>query len=271
MRVLLLINAEEELERSVSYATRISAATDEIHCLAIIPVSGDIPTQRNGQVLDVCTEFDLGPMQAEKAEMEQRLALLDMPDSWKSSQVLIGNRAGIISDQVASLSPDILLSATELSSQASDLFRHTHASELRKRFELPVMTYKCDRSKEAIHDIALISDYSPAAEIDIHLVRHIAATTGAHVSTYGFVAEEDDIDMMKARMNTFIAQHGLGEASPVVIVAKDKEKGAKDLLMSYPIQLMVLVDLHREGIRSLLKGDLESDILDHTAIPILAY
>jgi len=37
------------------------------------------------------------------------------------------------------------------------------------------------------------------------------------------------------------------------------------------MELMVLMDIRREGINKILKGDLEKDILNHNLIPILAY
>ena len=271
MRTLLLINTQEELDHSLTYASRISSTGDEIHLLAIIPVSGDIPTKRNGQVLDACTEFDLSGYLKEQSDFKHFLHERPSDHPFVSAQVLIGESKGILSDQVRSIDPDIILTATELSSEASDLFRHTHATEIRHSVGLPVLAYKCDRSNEAIKKIAIISDFVHDTDADISLVEHIAAKSAAQITLYGFVSHEDEKADMESRMDHFIAVQGLENTTKVQVVSTDKEKGAKDLLMAFPIQLMVLLDIHRHGIRSLLLGDLESDILNHTAIPILAY
>lgn len=271
MRTLLLINTQEELHHSTAYASRISSSGDEIHLLVIIPVSGNIPTKRNGQVLDDCTDFDLSQFYTEQSTYQGKLDDLMSAHPITSAEVLIGERQAILSDQVKSIDPDIILTATELSTEAGDFFRNTHASEIRKSIHLPVLTYKCDRSSDEIKQIAIISDFAHDADADMELVKHIAEKSAAQITLYGFVNHEEEKPELEVRMDRFIASQGLANTNKVQVIAEDKEQGAQQLLMEYSIQLMVLCDIRRQGIKSLLLGNLEADILNHTAIPILAY
>jgi hypothetical protein len=102
-------------------------------------------------------------------------------------------------------------------------------------------------------------------------VRRIQEHNGSTVSLYGFCGDLSGSDEMKERMQNFASHHGLDVTDMVVIEANNKERSAQDLLMRYSIQLMVVLDIQRHGVARVLKGDLETDILNHTLVPILAY
>ena len=61
------------------------------------------------------------------------------------------------------------------------------------------------------------------------------------------------------------------DAEKIIIKSKNKEKSASELLLNYPMQLMVVLDIHRIGLSKILKGNLEKYIMNHNLIPILAY
>ena len=123
---------------------------------------------------------------------------------------------------------------------------------------------------EITKDIALLSDYEQEEEKNVPLVKELSKRTGAQITLYGFVQEETQKEILLSKMEHFTEKYALGPVHMEVIVSSTKEKSARALLSDKSIQLMVITDINRKGLKSLVKGNLEMDILNHTAIPILA-
>jgi hypothetical protein len=266
----MMINAPEELEQSMTYTQRMASAEDEVHLLAVVPASGDIPTKKNGQIVDGCTEFDLSPLFADQFKYEKTIDQMGVSKHLAKAEVLIGDRLAIITDKIASFKPELIIMGTELSSDGMDFFSKTKAGLMKETFDVPLLTYKCENCCESLQDIAILSDYEHDEAKDVHLVKEIAQRTKARITLFGFVKEASQREDLLSRMRRFSTRYELGEVSMEVIVSSTKEKSARALLAEKPIQLMVITDINRKGFKSLVKGNLEMDILNHTAIPILA-
>jgi hypothetical protein len=266
----MMINAPGELAQSITYTQRMASPEDEVHLLAVVPASGDIPTKKNGQIVDGCTEFDLSPLFADQFKYEKTIDEMGVSDSFAKAEVLIGNRVAIITDKISSFKPDLVIMGTELSTDAKDLFSKTKAGLMKETFDVPLLTYKCENCCETIQDIALLSDFDQVEKKDIHLVKELAKRTGARITLYGFAPDETQTLALLSKMDQFAEKYDLGKVSKEVVLTTSKEKSTQELLMQRPLQLMVITGLNRKGLKSIFKGNLEMDILNHTAIPILA-
>lgn len=270
MNVLAIVRSEEELKSVVDYAGKVTAKGDELHLVNIIHVHGDIPTTREGLVLDDCSEFDLSPYLKEKSEHELWMRSAFDSEIPIHRKVVVGDREKILTEYVAKNDIDLIITTTEQTTEALDIIRKTKADRLRRQLNLPVLAFKCDRSKEEIRNIAIVSDFSESDEYMMTIPKHIAQMENSIITLYSFCADPSEFGNTEQRMDNFILKHGLQGAEKVMLEAKNKEKSAQDLLMQYPIQLMVIMDFKRTGLKKLLKGDLESDMLNHTLVPILA-
>lgn len=271
MNILALAKDQAEKEAVVEYAQKVCTEDDHVILLHIVNVAGDIPTTKNGRVLEVCTEFDLSPYHQKKAENEawvQNVSELPIIDH---AEVIIGHRKAILKDHIEKKDIDLIITATEHSSESLDLIRKTKAGLIKNELNVPVLTFKCDRSKEEIKDIAIVSDFENPEAYDLKALKAIADRSDAKISLYSFSKDMHGEEELKTRMKAFSDTHGLEAPNFMVVAANDKKKTAQDLMMSFPLQLMVVLDIQRTGIKKILQGDLESDILNHTLIPILAY
>ncbi len=270
MRILMMINAPGELEQSITYTQRLTTEQDEVHLFAVVPSSGEVPTKKNGQIMDGCTEFDLSHLFADQFSYERTIDAMGGHKIFSKTEVLIGNRVAIITDKIETFKPDLIVMGTELSSDSKDFFSKTRAGLMKETFNVPLLTYKSENCCEAMQDIALLSDYEQEEEKNVPLVKELSKRTGAQITLYGFVQEETRKEILLSKMEHFAEKYALGPVHMEVIVSSTKEKSARALLSDMSIQLMVITDINRKGLKSLVKGNLEMDILNHTAIPILA-
>lgn len=271
MNILALVRNAVDLESVIDYLVRISPDTHAYHILNVINTPGDIPTKQNGEVLDQCTEFDLTPYHLERSRNKQWLeaGLASYPDV--KFTVAVGNQYALLADHIRSGKVDMVLTSTELTDEREDLLSLTKAELLHRELTIPVLAFKCDRSEREINHIAVISDYLNPEQHDLSAFRSILQHTQAELGLYGFYQGDTGESELADRMDSFAAVHGLNKARKVMINASNKEKSVQRLVVEHAIDLLVVLDIQRHGMDRVLRGDLETDILNHTLVPILAY
>ncbi len=270
MNVLAIVRSENELKAVVDYAGKVTTDGDELHLVNVIHVHGDIPTTKDGMVLDDCSEFNLSPYHNEKKQNEVWIRNSFDEEIPMHRKVFIGDREKILNEYVDQYSIDLIVTSTEQTTEVLDIIRKTKAERLKKQLQLPILAFKCDRSGDQIRNIGIVSDFNNPKSYSMNIPNHIAQMEDSEITLYTFCSDSTEADEAKIRMATFIGHHQLKNAKTVVIEASQKEKSAQNLLMQYPIQLMVVMDFKRKGLGKLFKGELESDMLNHTLVPILA-
>ncbi|NNC82371.1 MAG: hypothetical protein HKN79_02240 [Flavobacteriales bacterium] len=270
MNVLALIRNEDELPSVLDYASKVTTSGDELYVMNIIQVPAEVPTKQTGEVLDFCSEFDLSPFLAEKRNNEDWMRSRFDSEIPLQREVVVGHRLTILNDRIKRWNVDLILTSSELSTEFKDLIRKTKAERIKSKLQIPILNLKCDRRKQAIEHIAIVSDFQEENGHDLALVKHIAGIHQAQITLFSFSKEADQEHVILSLMDRFIEKHGLEGAQKQVIFTADKETSVQQLLMEYSIQLMVTLDLERQGFKRLFKGDLESDLLNHMLVPILA-
>ena len=271
MNILALVREQQDLAGILDYAKRISNEGDKVHLLNIIAVPGNIPSLSTGEMLDDCSEFDVSLYLKEQKTNENWLKNSDLGNYIAAAQVVVGNRYAILKNQVKTHNIDVVLTATKHTSRIEDFFKNTSAGIAHDKLAVPVLAFKCDRSHEEIKDIAIVSDFEHTEKENLDILKQIAAKSNATITLFGFAMDESHEILLKKKMQRFVTLHELPNMKQIIIHSTHKEKSAKELLFQYPMQLMVLLDLHRKGLNKILKGDLEKDLLNHQLIPILAY
>jgi hypothetical protein len=270
MKILALVHNATDLDDISDYVTKISSAQDSVCLLNIIPVHGDIPTKMNGQVLDMCTEFDLSMYYNEKRENEAWMKKTTLTSVCESHSV-IGSRLPIITDYVKNHEIDVILTNTEATNELRDFFKKTKAGRIFDEMDVPVLAFKCERINDQVKDIAILSDFNDPAAYNLEIVKNLAQKSAANITLFGFSDSSSAEEMLEQKMETFLESHGLENCKKVILPSNNKAKSTQELLFEYPINLLVLLDINRIGMKKILKGDLASDILNHTLVPILAY
>lgn len=270
MKVLALVQNPSDLEDITDYVHKISSTGDQVCLLNIVKVHGDIPTKMNGQVLDMCTEFDLGMYHNERREHEIWMKETTITNICEIHAV-IGNRVAIITDYVKNHDIDLILTSTEASNDLRDIFKKTKAGTIFDEFNVPVLAFKCERIKDKVEEIAILSDFNNPSAYDLEIVKSISNKSSANITLFGFGDSTSAYEMLDQKMDSFIQSHDLGQVKKVILETNNKAQSTQDLLFEYPINLLVLLDINRIGMKIIFKGDLASDILNHTLVPILAY
>jgi hypothetical protein len=270
MKILALIRNPEELPQVEAYAQRVSGDDDLIHFAHLISVPGEVPTKKNGEVLDDCTEFDLTQYYNEAA-MARRWMASGLQLENATHSVHIGRVEHMAKALVYEHEAHVILTSTEFTSESGDFFKESRGGLLLQNLDIPVLTFKCDRSKEHIETIAIVSDFRDEELMDLHVVKQIRENNGAKVVLHAFCENETEREEMESRMKAFTNEYGMGTTELIITATEDKEQAVADLIMEHRIQLMVVTDIHRKGLKRIIKGSLEKDILNHTLVPILAY
>ncbi|MBT8195867.1 MAG: hypothetical protein KJO64_05535 [Bacteroidia bacterium] len=272
MNILALVRTKEDLTTITDYAKKVASDGDSIHILNIVNVSGNIPTKKDtGEIIDGCTEFDVSQYYNERRDNENWLKTADLGNYNSSVQAIVGSRYTILKNQEASLNIDLVITTTTQSSDTQDFFKYTTAGIVHDKLNVPVLALKCDRSKEDINDIAIVSDFTQTDLEDLSVLKHIASKSNASFTLYAFSMDKESDFELNERMDKFVQRQDLKNTKNVIIHTQSKERSASEMLMEYPIQLMVVLDIHRVGFSKIIKGSLEKDIMNRNLIPILAY
>lgn len=271
MNILALVRDSGNLTKVVNYADKILAAGDSLFVLNIINVPGDIPTKPSGEVLDFCTEFDLSPFLNEQKQNEEWLSQVSVPEITVKTESAVGNQYSILKDRIDTNRIELVITSSAQTTEILDLIKKTKAGILHDQYNVPVLAFKEDSRCDGINSIGIVSDFENPSDFDLTVLRKIIQNTGGKCRQFAFCEDMSVTDALQKRMVEFSEYHQLGSLPNEVIKTEDKEYSVQELVKDSEIDMLVILDIHRHGLKRALRGDLESDLLNHTCTLILSY
>lgn len=274
MKVLYLAKLDENDRIVERFTKELLGEGYEFHVVNIINLPGEIPLKMNGEVIDVCTEYNLSKYY-EKQKINQTLIdeyLKDM--NVLSRKAIIGNPLHYVKWFVKENNIDLVISGGHVTSQTEDLFSSSFANQLMQALPVPYLSIKDDTDgTKTLKTIAIVREFVDPAKRNLDLINDLVNKTNAKVllvklNTPNSHMEEGEL---KQKMQLFADLNDLKNVEFVTVSASDKETAVKNLVSEHHVDLLTLGHIHRNGISSFLRGDLRADVLNHIKVPIYMY
>lgn len=272
MKVLVLLK-HSELDHSIINfaATLLNNKSTAIHLLNIVSISGEIPTQNNGSVVENCTEFDLTGYYSQAEENRTYLQSISHP-LIENKSVLIGNRRDIIKSYIEINQIDLIVSGAHKTTLAEDVFTTTFASDVLKVTDKPFLSIKCNRDNFIPNRIALIGEFVHAEKENLEVIKNIAKIHNSDIILTKILTKSDHrpkgdiIRVMQefAVKNDLIPMHQIIEST-------DRESGVETIHHAHQNDLITIARTHESTFSQLIHGSALTNIVNHIYAPILIY
>ena len=273
MRVLLLAKMDDHDSIVEKFAHKFMTEGFEIHVLNVVPIPSEIPLKMNGEVIDVCTEYNLSKYyEKQKANNDQLNNFLSAQTTdYKAS--LIGDPLHIVKHYVKENGIELVVSGGHLTSHAEDLFSRTFSNQLMQQLSVPYLSIKGTNEEPTVHTIAMVREFVDPAKRNLDLIHKLQSQFNTRVILVKINTPNSHMEAgeLKSKMEQFAELNGLTNIEFLTIEAADKETAIKALVESHHVDLLTLGHLHRNGMSYFLRGDLRSDVLNHINIPIYMY
>lgn len=274
MKVLLLAKMDDHDRVVEKFASQFMKDDFEIHVLNVVPIPSEIPLKMNGEVIDVCTEYNLTKYyDKQKAHNTGLSDMLPMVETaFKAS--LIGDPLHIVKHYVREHSIELVISGGHLTNQTQDLFSTTFSNQLMQELSVPYLSIKGKANDAAeLKTIALVREFVDPAKRNLDLIIHLQKKFNSRILLVKINTPNSHTEPseLKAKMTQFAELNGLANVEFLTVESADKESAIKSLIESHKVDLLTLGHLHRNGMSYFLRGDLRSDVLNHINIPIYMY
>ena len=272
MNILLLLKNDDRDQFITDYTEKkLTALGVKIHLLNTINVSGDIPVQPNGKVLDFCTEFDLSGYLKEAKTNEKYLKTI-ADERIVERHSIPGNSMAIIAHYVRENKIDVVIGGAHATSAMEDIFVNTFASRVLEHINVPYLTLKCDQSYSELKRIAIFRDFKNPKRENLKLVQQLAAENNSKVYLVKIKTADELLDTEKLleQMANFSRLNGI-EAQCEIVISDNKETAIKAFVEEKEIDLIALGHFKEKGLLTFMAGDVKTDIVNHIYSPILIY
>lgn len=246
----------------------------ELFLLNIVPIPSEIPLKMNGEVIDVCTEYNLSKYYDQQKINQQKLNEYGADCTIIDRSSKIGDPLHIVKWFVKENNIDLVVSGGHITSQVEDVFSKTFSTKLMQQLPVPYFSIKkADSENVAVKTIAVVREFVDPAKRNLEFITKLQAETGAKLLLVKLNTPNSHMEAseLKSKMDQFADLNGLTNYEEVIVDASDKETAISNLIQKYNVDLLTLGHIHRNGISSFLRGDLRSDVLNHINIPIYMY
>lgn len=274
MRVLVLSKMDDHDHVVNNFVELHLKENYELFLMNVVSIPSEIPLKMNGEVIDVCTEYNLSKYYECRKKHEETLGtyLINVNVLERSSK--IGDPLHIVKWFVKEKNIDLVISGGHVTSHSEDLFSKTFSNQLMQQLSVPYLSVKNDHPEDVkIQTIAVVREFVDPAKRNLDFIHQLQEETGAKILLVKLNTPNSHMEAgeLKAKMDQFTELNDLKNVEYLTIEASDKETAIKDLIQQKQVDLLTLGHIHRNGISSFLRGDLRSDVLNHINVPIYMY
>jgi len=243
----------------------------KLHLLNLIEVNGEIPTKPSGEVLDVCTEFDLSDYH-DRAQKNQVYLTTFNKDSIQDRRSMVGDRIKLIKHYIANHSIDLIVGGSHKTSRIEDLFVKTFTSSIIEKIDIPFLTIKCNRDEFKPSKIGIIRAFMDPKTEDLSMIKRMAAFHQSEIVLVKIRTKDDKrpIETIEAKMNLFASLNNLS-SEHLILDRSNKEKGLNTIVGEHLVDLIALEKTERIGFLPFLGKDESKTLVNHIYAPILIY
>lgn len=273
MRVLILAKMDRHDQIVENFARKYFTSDYEIHLLNVVPIPSEIPLKMNGEVIDVCTEYDLTKYYSKQKENQTSLSdfLEEIPSLKRQS--LIGDPLSIIKSYVRENGIELVLSGGHITTHKEDLLLNTFSNQLMQQLPVPYLSIKGNGDEFEIGNIALVREFVDPTVRNLDFIKKLSDQFNikillVKINTPNSFTEENEL---RHKMDEYARLNDLSNFECVTIEGSDKESAIRQMVESHNVGILALGHLDRNGTSFFLRGDLRSDVLNHINVPIYIY
>ena len=273
MKILILAKLDQQDEIVQNFANSFCMEDVEIDLLNIVQIPSEIPLKMNGEVIDVCTEYDLTKYyDLQKNNYTQLTNYLTAFPLVKRSS-LIGNAMHIVKWYIQENKIDLVISGGHLTSKGEDVFSSSFTNHLLATLSVPYLAIKNKDKNLHMDTIAIVREFNTPAKHNLEWLKKIQEKFNSKILLVKINASKNSTleAEMSDNMKRFAELNQLQNFDCITIHAKDKESAILELIKDRKIDLLSIGHLERNLINTFLRGDLRADILNHVQVPVYIY
>lgn len=274
MKVLVLAKLDDHDHIVQDFSKKFLREDAEIHLLNAVLIPSEIPLKMNGEVIDVCTEYNLSKyydlQKVNQSCLDSYLEGMNV----SNRKAFIGNPLQIVKWYVKENNIDLVISGGHVTTHREDVFSSSFANHLLQTLSVPYLSVKGDLNNSLeMNTIAIVREFVDPAKRNLDLIKTLRNKFHSKVLFVKINTPNNHMNEveLKQKMQLFAELNDLKDVEFVTINASEKENAIQDLIVNYKIDLLTLGHIHRNGISSFLRGDLRADVLNHVNIPIYMY
>jgi nucleotide-binding universal stress UspA family protein len=273
MKILILAKLDQQDEIVQNFANTFCMEDVEIDLLNIVQIPSEIPLKMNGEVIDVCTEYDLTKYYELQKKNYTQLTnyLTDFPLVKRSC--FVGNALHIVKWYIQENKIDLVISGGHVTTKGEDVFSSSFANHLLQTLSVPYLSIKSKENNLSIDTIAIVREFNTPAKHNLEWLKKIQEKFNSKILLVKVnMTKNSSLETeMSNNMKRFAELNQLHNFDCITIHAKDKESAILELIKDRKIDLLSIGHLERNLINTFLRGDLRADILNHVQVPVYIY
>lgn len=273
MKVLVLLKNNEKDDWIIDFVEKlIPQADEELTLLNIVVTPQEVPVKTNGEVLDVCTEYDLSGYHNTSKENLDYLSTVMTNHNVINRFSKVGRPIAIVEELVKNQSFDVLVAESQLMHGLRDRLMETCSTRLIDRTSIPFLTLKKNRRSEAFDSVAIIGDFIDPVKKDLTILKEIQKASNAKFTLVKIKTPSEELsdEQIMENMEKFRQLNEL-IADSLIYPSENKEDGVKSILKEKNFGLIALKSKKDPKGFSMFTDNLNADIVNHVDNPILIY
>jgi nucleotide-binding universal stress UspA family protein len=255
-------------------AHKIASRTNaEIEILSIVPAPARAFFDQEGNIKDEgAKDFSQWYKDKEKLEHDIRAWVEDKEDI-VSFYVKIGRVNDDILRYAKEREIDLIVMGTSGAKGMEEVLRGSHAQQIIRKSNVPVITLKCDRSDMILRDLLLVSDFKVQDPLDLTIIKEMQKVFGARLNLLKVNTAKDFESNREVtnRMRVFSNMNGLENVLFHVYCDESVEKGISHFCTDTGIDFVCIGTHQRSDISRLFNHSLSEELVNHIFQPILTF
>lgn len=268
-QILAVFDGLEESLKGLNNAQKLAQdAGMDLKVLGIIPSPSSVMLSKEGRVVED-TDFDLSKEEAQANTFYELLKSKGI----SRFEIVIGKPEMIIKSEAAR--PEVKAVFQETHGDLGNAFflNDSFTEALTKIVEVPVLTYKCDRSKQSINKVLIASSFDSVGPKDLNWLNALVSKLGAEmhllrVNTPKSFHSENEV---KARMAEYASNNHILNPVFAVVDAKSVELGIMTYAAENEMDWVAIETKQRTGFSKVFKGCLSADVVSDLMMPVLTF
>lgn len=268
MKILALLKGDQRDHRIIRTLERLSSATDEVILLNVVHVNGEIPLKMNGEVLDVCTEFDLSGYRKEAEEATAEINKMIPTHDNYDVQAKVGNPLKIVLSSIKEFGAEFVVSGAHVTTHFEDLITDSFAAQLIKNIEVPYLTLNSEGAENNFENITIINQGS--LPVDLSIIELFQKRTGAKVHMIHY-QEIHEKPMDQAASDQYDDLCDCNNFQCKLKTIENIEKEISELVQNEDVGMLAYSDKHASDFNYSPQKSKGIDLVNHIDFSILIF
>lgn len=242
----------------------------DIHFVHVSDMPGTVTISADGQI-ETCGEIDVNYVLEQKEIVQNKLESLgSMEESNISTHLLVGKVTDSIVDFIKANHFDLIVMGTKGAWGLKEKLSGSETQMVARRSGVPVLSIMCDRSREDLHNILLVHNFSEPANEDLQVLQQFiqAFQPKLHLLQICHENVETEREAIESNMKIFAELNHLANYECHLIQNADVEAG---VVQFNELNNIDLVCIGTHGINSWFHSSAAEKLINHLYKPVITF